>query len=233
MKSLTVFTGIAMNLEKSRFNMIEQQIRTWNVLNQSVLDLLFLVKREQFMPTGLEDMAFTDCELPIRVHGKNTGQFTMSPKLEARLVQELQLAPHEQVLQIGAGTGYLAALLAQKCSRITVTEFNPDVAEFARQNLEKNQITQVKIIQCCGFKSAASLGQFDVIVQAGRSEVIPDMLIQQLKPNGRFIGIIGQDPVHRATLIKKSATQVTSTTPLFETTAFELPNAPKAKAFQF
>lgn len=222
-----------MNLEKSRFNMIEQQIRTWNVLDQSVLDLLAVIKREHFMPDGMEDMAFTDCELPIRINGKNTGHRIMQPKLEARLMQELHIEPHEQALQIGAGNGYLAALLAQKCARVTVTEENPEIANFARQNLEKNKITGVKIVDGCGYNLAESLGEFDVIVQAGRSEVISDKLIKQLKPNGRFIGIIGADPVHSATLVQKSEAGVTSKTPLFETTAFELPNAPKAKAFQF
>jgi protein-L-isoaspartate(D-aspartate) O-methyltransferase len=138
-----------MDFEKARFNMIEQQIRPWNVLNQKVLDLLEMIKRENFVCTGLEKLAFTDCDLPIRVNGADTGEAMFSPKMEARILQELELGTHEKVLEIGTGTGYMAALMAQQCAHVTTIELNPAIAELARSNLKKNGITRVKVLEGC------------------------------------------------------------------------------------
>lgn len=225
-----------MDFELARFNMIEQQIRPWNVLNQEVLNLLDIVKRENFVDESLKALAFTDCDLPIRINGQDTGSLMLSPKMEARMLQEVGLGPHEKVLEIGTGTGYMAALMAQRCASVTTVEANPQIAELARKNLQKNDITRVKVVDGCGFELASSLGQFDVIVLSGASEVVPQGLLDCLNPGGRLIGIIGQDPVMQVTLVTKgsdaSKGQV-SAKPLFETCATLLNNCPKAKAFVF
>ena len=190
-----------MDLEKARFNMIEQQSRPWNVLNQKVLDLLEVIKREHFVAPELEKLAFTDCELPIRVDGKDTGELMLSPKMEARMLQDLDLSSHEKVLEIGTGTGYTAALMAQQSAHVTTIEINPAIAELARHNLKKNNISRVKVLDGCGFELAPSLGQFDVVVLSGASPVQPKGLVSALNPLGRMIAVIGRAPVMLLVLV--------------------------------
>jgi protein-L-isoaspartate(D-aspartate) O-methyltransferase len=215
-----------MDFEKARFNMIEQQIRPWNVLNQKVLDLLEMIKRENFVCTGLEKLAFTDCDLPIRVNGADTGEAMFSPKMEARILQELELGTHEKVLEIGTGTGYMAALMAQQCAHVTTIELNPAIAELARSNLKKNGITRVKVLEGCGFQLAPTLGQFDVIVLSGST-------LEAVNPLGRLMAVIGQAPAMQLVLARKSRDGQLITTPLFETMTKVLINAPKANEFVF
>ncbi|WP_334120662.1 protein-L-isoaspartate O-methyltransferase family protein [Limnobacter sp.] len=222
-----------MDFEKARFNMIEQQIRPWNVLNQTVLDLLEVVKRENFVSAGLEKLAFTDCDLPIRVDGKDTGETMFSPKMEARVLQELELNNYDKVLEIGAGTGYMAALMAQQCAQVTTIEINPAIAEMARNNLKKNNITGVKVVDGCGFELAPSLGQFDAIVLSGASPTMPKGLLEALNPLGRLMAIVGQAPAMQLVLARKSRDSQLISTPLFETMAKVLNNAPKANEFVF
>lgn len=222
-----------MDFEKARFNMIEQQIRPWNVLDQRVLDLLDLVKRENFVCESLQQQAFTDCELPIRIDNKNTGEFMLSPKIEARMQQELALTSADKVLEIGTGTGYTAALLAQQAGQVITVEIDPAIAELARNNLKKNNIDHVKVVDGCGFAQADSLGLFDAIVLSGTSPVLPTKLLELLKPNGRFIGIIGETPVMQMVFAQKTPQGQISSKALFETQSSILTHAPKAKAFEF
>ena len=222
-----------MDFEKARFNMIEQQIRPWNVLNQKVLDLLEMIKRENFVCAGLEKMAFTDCDLPIRVNGADTGEAMFSPKMEARILQELELGTHEKVLEIGTGTGYMAALMAQQCAHVTTIELNPAIAELARSNLKKNGITRVKVLEGCGFQLAPTLGQFDVIVLSGSTPIMPAGLLEAVNPLGRLMAVIGQAPAMQLVLARKSRDGQLITTPLFETMTKVLINAPKANEFVF
>lgn len=222
-----------MDFEQARFNMVEQQIRPWNVLNQDVLNLLSVVKREQFVPEGMQNLAFTDCELPIKINGKDTGHVMLAPKIEAKFLQEAQLKGTEKVLQIGAGTGYLTALLAAKSAHVTAVEAHKDIAEMARNNLKKAGVTRVKVLEGCGFKLAAELGQFDLIVLTGSVEVLPEALIAQLQPGGRLIAIVGKEPVMEATLVTKNSQGQLAVNKLFETLAKPLQNGPKAPAFSF
>jgi protein-L-isoaspartate(D-aspartate) O-methyltransferase len=222
-----------MDFEKARFNMIEQQIRPWNVLNQKVLDLLEIIKRENFVCSGLEKLAFTDCDLPIRVNGADTGETMFSPKMEARILQELELSPHEKVLEIGTGTGYMAALMAQQCAHVTTIELNPAVAELARSNLKKNGITRVKVLEGCGFQLAPTLGRFDAIVLSGATPIMPAGLLEAVNPLGRLMAVIGQAPAMQLVLARKSRDGQLITTPLFETMTKVLTNAPKASEFVF
>lgn len=222
-----------MDFEKARFNMIEQQIRPWNVLNQKVLDLLEVIKRENFVSTGLEKLAFTDCDLPIRVNGEDTGESMFSPKMEARILQELELGIHEKVLEIGTGTGYMAALMAQQCAHVTTIELNPAIAELARANMKRNGITRVKVLDGCGFGLAPTLGQFDAIVLSGATPTMPKGLLEAVDPLGRLMAVIGQAPAMQLVLARKSRDGQLITTPLFETMTKVLVNAPKANEFVF
>lgn len=222
-----------MDFEKARFNMIEQQIRPWNVLDQRVLDILGQVKREHFVCESLQQQAFTDCELPIRIQNKNTGEFMLSPKIEARMLQELTLSPTDKVLEIGTGTGYSAALLAQQAAQVTTVEINPEIATLARNNLKNNHIEHIKVVDGCGFALASSLGLFDAILLSGTSPVLPSKLLELLKPNGRFIGMIGEAPVIQMVLANKTKQGQISSKALFETQAGVLANAPQAQAFEF
>lgn len=222
-----------MDFEKARFNMVEQQIRPWNVLNQAVLDLLSVVKREHFVAPGQEALAFTDCELPIKVNGKDSGQTMLAPKIEAKFLQEVEIKSTDKVLELGTGTGYMAALLAQKAAHVTTIEADPALADLARANLKKEGISRVKVITGCGFAQAKELGKFDVIVLSGSSEVLPEALVEQLNAGGRLIGVIGREPVMQAVLVNKNAQGQTGSTALFETLSKPLANCPKAPAFVF
>ncbi|RZS40371.1 protein-L-isoaspartate(D-aspartate) O-methyltransferase [Limnobacter thiooxidans] len=222
-----------MDFEKARFNMIEQQIRPWNVLNQDVLDLLEVVKRENFVCSGLEKLAFTDCDLPIRINGRDTGETMFSPKMEARILQELELGSQDKVLEIGTGTGYMAALMVQQCAHVTTVELNGSIAELARANLKKNGITRVKVLEGCGFELAAGLGQFDAIVLSGASSIMPASLLGALNPLGRLMAVVGKAPAMQLVLARKSKEGQLITTPLFETMTKVLTNAPKASEFVF
>lgn len=222
-----------MDFEKARFNMVEQQIRPWNVLNQAVLDLLDVVKRENYVSPGLEKLAFTDCDLPIRIEGKETGENMFSPKMEARILQELELAHQDKVLEIGTGTAYMAALMAQQCAHVTTVEVNPAIAEIARNNLKKNNISRVKVVDGCVFSLAPGLGRFDAIVLSGACPVIPKDLLEALNPSGRLIAVVGQAPAMQLVLARKSRDGHLVSTPLFETSTRILINAPKPSEFVF
>lgn len=222
-----------MDFETARFNMIEQQIRPWNVLNQQVLDLLGAIKRERFVPSELQKLAFTDCDLPIRIDGQDTGEFMLSPKMEARMLQDLELKPLDKVLEIGTGTGYMATLMAQQAAHVTTIEINPEIANLARANLKKEGVTRIKVIDGCGFALAPTLGQFDAIVLSGASPAMPKTLLDALKPGGRLLVIVGTAPVMQLVLARKSPDGQAISKPLLETLAKPLQNAPQPSAFVF
>ena len=156
-----------------------------------------------------------------------------SPKMEARCLQELQLTGHEKVLESGTGTGYMASLLAQQAAHVTTIEINPAIAQLARDNLKKNGVTRVKVLEGCGFALAPTLGQFDVILISGGSEVLPTNLLDALNPMGRLMVVTGKAPVMQLVLSSKSRDGQLISTPLFETMAKPLVNSPKANEFVF
>lgn len=128
------------NMEQARFNMIEQQIRPWNVLDQDVLDLLSEVRREEFVPAAHQALAFADLEIPL-----GEGAVMLAPKMEAKLLQELAVQPKDKVLEIGTGSGYMAALLAAKADQVTSVEISPSIAKTAKANLAKAGISNVSV----------------------------------------------------------------------------------------
>jgi len=151
-----------MNIEQARFNMIEQQIRPWDVLDQGVLSLLAVVKREDFVPPAYRAMAFVDTEVPLPA-----GQCMLAPKVEARLLQELSVHKHEQVLEVGAGSGYMAALLGHKAQQVTTMEIHPELAAMARANLQRAAVLNVNVRQADGSHGLHDEGPFDVILLSG------------------------------------------------------------------
>jgi protein-L-isoaspartate(D-aspartate) O-methyltransferase len=222
-----------MDFEKARFNMVEQQIRPWNVLDQSILDLLFAVKREDFVAPELRDMAFSDLELPIRLNGKNTGEFMLAPKMEARMVQELTLKPHDHVLEIGTGSGYMTALLASKAETVTSVEINPELSAFAKANLARAGIANVKLIVGDAASGFSGGGTYDAIVLTGAVPVLADAFKNLLKVGGRLLAIIGEEPVQSAVLINRISESHFSEEKRFETLVKPLHNAPQPERFHF
>lgn len=217
-----------MNLEQARFNMVEQQIRPWSVLDASVLHLLSVVKREDFVPPAYRAQAFVDMEIPL-----GHGQCMLAPRVEARMLQDATVHKHEKVLEIGAGSGYMAALLAHRAQRVISLEINPELAQLARSNLQKAGIHNAEVRQLDGAKATPAEGPFDVIMLSGSVAEVPPALLAQLKVGGRLLGIVGDEPIMRATLITRSSeTGFTSSQP-WDTVAPRLLNFPEPSHFRF
>ena len=221
-----------MNIEQARFNMIEQQIRPWDVLNQGVLELLAVVKREDFTPAAYRALAFVDTEVPL---SPSTGgqQCMLAPKVEARLLQELAVHKHERVLEIGAGSGFMAALLAHRAQHVTTLEIDAGLADFARANLRRAGVMNVTVSHADGAKGLMTDAPFDVIVLSGSVAEVPATLLAQLKVGGRLAAIVGQQPVMRAMLITRSGEQGLEHTVLFDTVAQRLQGFDEPSRFKF
>jgi len=208
-----------MNVEQARFNMIEQQIRPWDVLDPDVLELLALVRREDFVPAQHRALAFVDTEVPLP-----NGQSMLAPKVEARLLQELTLQRHERALEVGAGSGYMAALLAHRAQHVTTMEIDPELARLAAENLKKAWISNVTVLNADASRVVPEGGPFDAIVLSGSVAELPRMLLAQLKDGGRLVGVVGQLPIMRAVLVTRSGDGF-ATVELFDTVA------PRLKGF--
>ncbi|MHA4868176.1 protein-L-isoaspartate O-methyltransferase family protein [Duganella sp. PWIR1] len=217
-----------MNIEQARFNMIEQQIRPWDVLDAEVLELLHVVKRENFVPAAHKALAFADIEIPLP-----GGESMLAPKIEARLLQDLGLKKHEAVLQIGAGSGYLAALLSHKARQVTAVELSPELKAMAEKNLADNGITNVTVELGDGAQGWSSGAPYDVIVVSGSLPVLPEAMLQQLKVGGRLAVIIGQAPAMKAQLITRTGEAGYDTRTLFETNVKALASAVAPSQFKF
>jgi protein-L-isoaspartate(D-aspartate) O-methyltransferase len=221
-----------MNIEHARFNMIEQQIRPWEVLDQGVLSLLAVVKREDFVPPACRALAFVDTEVPLRIGGRQ-GQAMLAPKVEARLLQALRVARHERVLEVGAGSGYMAALLAHKAQHVTTLEIEPELVVMAATNLRRAGISNAAVRKLDGASGLPAEAPFDAIVLSGSVADVPAALLDQLKPGGRLVAIVGQEPVMRATLITRVAAAQFKREELFDTVAPRLKGFAEPAAFRF
>jgi protein-L-isoaspartate(D-aspartate) O-methyltransferase len=217
-----------MNTELARFNMIEQQIRTWEVLDKSVLELLAVVKREDFVPEEYRAMAFVDTEVPLPC-----GQSMLAPKVEARLLQELGVQRHERVLEVGAGSGHMAALLAHRAQHVTTLELRPELARMASENLRRAWIMNATVLEADASRTVPDDGPYDVIVLSGSVAEVPRTLLAQLKPGGRLTAIVGQLPVMRAMLLTRSGDPGFSTIELFDTVAPRLDGFGEPSRFVF
>jgi protein-L-isoaspartate(D-aspartate) O-methyltransferase len=217
-----------MNVEQARFNMIEQQIRPWDVLDQDVLSLLAQVKREDFCPAAYRAMAFVDSEVPLP-----GGQCMLAPKVEARLLQELGVHKHEQVLEVGAGSGYMAALLARKAQHVITLEIDAALAQFAAANLKRAWAMNAEVRHTNGARGLVEEAPFDVIVLSGSVAEVPAALLSQLKLGGRLVAIVGQLPIMRAVLTTRSGEHAYSSVDLFDTVAPRLKNFDEPSRFVF
>ncbi len=217
-----------MNIEQARFNMIEQQIRPWEVLDPRVLDLLFVVKREDFVPAAQRNLAFADMELPLAA-----GQLMLAPKMEARLLQELGIKKGDKVLEIGTGSGYMAALLAAHAEHVVTVESRPELAEQARANLERAGIANVTVEVGDGANGWAARGPYDAIVLSGAVAAIPASILKQLRVGGRLAAVVGTAPVMEAQLVTCTAEGVFNTVNLFETVIPSLDGFAAAESFSF
>ena len=204
------------DVEQARFNMVEQQIRPWNVLDTRVLDALFEVRREQFVPPALRALAFSDLEIPLEINGADTRQNMLAPKLEARLAQELQLQAADSVLEIGTGSGYQAALLAHLAREVTTVEIDSRLVAFAQQNLQLNNVTDVKVETGDG-RTGWGSNEYDAILVTGSVPSVPDALKYQLRVGGRLVVIVGEAPVMTACRITRTTAASFETVELFET----------------
>jgi len=217
-----------MNIEQARYNMIEQQIRPWEVLDQGVLSLLAVVKREDFVPPACRALAFFDTEVPLP-----EGQAMLAPKVEARLLQALRVARQERVLEIGTGSGHMAALLAHRAQHVTSLEVRPALAAMASANLRRAGIANSSVVVIDGSRGLPDEAPFDVIVLSGSVAEVPQALLDQLKPGGRLVAVVGDEPVMRATLITRVAATQFRSEELFDTVAPRLDGFAEPAHFRF
>jgi protein-L-isoaspartate(D-aspartate) O-methyltransferase len=217
-----------MNMEQARFNMIEQQIRPWDVLDPGVLSLLSVVHREDFVPAAYRSMAFVDTEVPLP-----NGQAMLEPKVEARLLQELAPQRHEKVLEIGAGSGHMAALLAHKAQQVITVEIDPALAKLATENLRRVGVFNVTVREGNGADGVPSVAPFDAILLSGSVAQLPQKLLDQLKIGGRLAAIVGAEPVMRAVLVTRVGPAEFQRRELFDTVAPRLVGFDEPPKFKF
>ena len=217
----------AFNVEQARFNMVEQQIRTWEVLDQHVLELLFTVKREEFVPPAYRNIAFADLEIPL---SKTAAMWT--PKLEARALQELALGKRDEVLEIGTGSGYFTALLASRAASVHSVEVDNGLATTAAARLARAGFHNVRVEAGDGARGFGD-GAYDAIVLTGSTPILPERFIEQLKPGGRLFAIVGDAPAMKARLVRLAAPPSRIVTDLFETVVAPLVNAAQPARFEF
>ena len=201
-------------LEQARFNMVEQQIRPWQVLDPAVLHTLQHIARELFVPAAYQALAYTDTEIPL-----GHGQAMVAPRIDARLMHDVALKPTDKVLEIGTGSGYLTALLADRSHHVVSLEINPELHARALTNLQGAGISNVDLRMADGSAGASDAGPFDAIVLGGSVYEVPQALLDQLKVGGRLIAIVGEEPVMQATLYTRTSASAWDHKVLWDTTA--------------
>ncbi|MBG9390131.1 protein-L-isoaspartate O-methyltransferase family protein [Caenimonas aquaedulcis] len=224
------------DLEHARFKMIEQQIRPWDVLDLDILALLSSVHREDFVPLAHKALAFVDMQIPLAEPADQAlarGQCMLEPKVEARLLQDLHVRPTDKVLEIGTGSGYMAALLAHRAQRVVTLEIDPALARIARENLQRAGITNAEVREADGAKGLPAEAPFDVILLSGSVAEVPQSLMAQLKVGGRLAAIVGSEPVMRATLVTRTGDAAYTTAQPWDTSAPRLLHFPEPSRFHF
>ncbi len=219
-----------MDLNQARFNMIEQQIRPWEVLDPNVLALLSTVRREDFVPLAHKALAFVDMEIPL---GAAANQVMLAPRVQARLLQDLAVQATDKVLDIGTGSGFMAALLAHQAASVLSLEIDPTLAAQAQANLQKAGVTHA-VVRCAdGSQGAPADGPFDVILLGGSVAEVPSVLLQQLSIGGRLVAIVGDEPMMRTTLITRSGENSWTTTEPWDCNAPRLSGFAEPSRFKF
>lgn len=217
-----------MSIEQTRSNMVVQQIRPWYVLDDNVLDLLYKLKREEFVPAGSRELAFVDMEIPL-----GHDQVMLTPKMEARIVQELHIKKTDKILEVGTGSGYMTALMASRGAHVYSVEIIPELKFMAENNLKAHDITNVTLELGDAARGWNQHGPYDAIVLTGSTPVLPAAFQNSLNPGGRLFAIVGEDPVMEAMLITCHAPGEFTTTKIFETSTVPLINAQQPTRFSF
>ena len=219
-----------MDLDQARFNMIEQQIRPWEVLDPQVLELLGAVRREDFVPLAHQALAFVDMEIPT---GSAPGQVMLPPRVQARLVQDLAVKKTDKVLEIGSGTGFMTALLAHQAAQVLGYEIDADLARQASANLARAGIGNAKVRNADGSRGAVGEGPFDVILLSGSVAEVPQVLLDQLAVGGRLAAIVGEEPMMRASVITRTGPSSFVTAQPWDANAPRLLGFAEPSAFRF
>jgi protein-L-isoaspartate(D-aspartate) O-methyltransferase len=222
-------------LERLRFNMIEQQIRPWDVLDLEILDLLNNIRREDYVPPAHRALAFFDMDIPLEgaATAKEPGQCMLSPKVEARMLQDLHIQKHESVLEIGTGSGFMAALLAHRAAQVLTLEIDPALAASAAETLRRNGVMNVEVRNADGSQPLPSGPTFDVIVLSGSVARIPQGLLGSLKLGGRLAAVVGDEPMMRAHFVTRSSEGKWDTVQPWDIVAPRLLNFPAPSRFNF
>ncbi|MCB8748573.1 protein-L-isoaspartate O-methyltransferase [Rhodoferax sp. U2-2l] len=217
-----------LNIEQARFNMIEQQIRPWDVSDAAVLELLNVVKREDFVPAAYKAMAFADMAVPLPAE-----QVMLPPRIQARLLQDAAVQPTDKVLEIGTGSGFTTAMLASQAQRVISLEINPELADLARANLQRANIHNAEVRCADGARGAAADAPFDVIFLGGSVSEVPQALLSQLKVGGRLVAIVGTEPIMHAQVITRTSESNFKTDEKWDDNAPRLVNFPQPSSFKF
>jgi len=217
-----------MDFEQARFNMVEQQIRTWNVLDQHILNLLLEMRREDFVPAAYRNLAFIDMEIPL-----GHGEVMLTPKLEGRIIQELAIKKTDKVLEVGTGSGYLTALLAREAHHVYSVEIVPEFKALATEKLQAHGIHNVTLEEGDAAHGWDRHGPYDVIVLTGSVPVLPDSFTANLNPGGRLFAVVGDAPAMEGKLLTCLGKGVCRVADLFETSVPPLRNALQPQRFTF
>jgi len=217
-----------LDVERARFNMVEQQIRPWEVLDQRVLDLLLELKREEFVPPQYRSLAFVDMEIPI-----GHGEKMLAPRMEARMAQELVLNPGDRILEVGTGSGYMTALLARLGGQVYSVDIVPEFTQTAAAKLASHGISNATLTTGDAARGWERQAPYDAIVLTGSVPVLPEAFQLSLAPGGRLLAIVGEPPVMEARLITCAAAGAWSAIGLFETCVAPLRNAAQPERFVF
>ncbi|CAK0777875.1 protein-L-isoaspartate(D-aspartate) O-methyltransferase [Gammaproteobacteria bacterium] len=216
------------NLDLARFNMVNQQIRPWEVLDPQVVEVLEKVPRERFVPSGYRNLAFSAIEIPI-----GHGERTMFPAVEGRMLQSLAIGASDMVLEVGTGTGFITALLARLAKHVYSVEIHPDLLEGARGCLASLGISNVTLEQGDAAAGWDRHGPYDVIVLTGSVPEIPAAFLSNLRQGGRLFAVVGEPPVMEARLVTRVSEDAYAREDLFETVLPPLVNAIPSQRFLF
>lgn len=221
------------SFEQARTNMIQQQIRPWGVLDASVLELLSRVPRDCFVPPHLRSLAYVDCELPLNVGHGDTGEVMLAPKIEARILQELHIQPRDLVLEVGTGSGYMAALAAHRAQTVWTVELLPELAAFGAANLAHAGVRNAHVERGDGAHGWAQHAPYDVIIVSGAVPEVPAAMLAQLKLGGRLAAIVGSAPAMQLQIVRRTGEERFEIRPLFETVTRYLRNTRAPSSFRF
>lgn len=217
-----------MNIEQARFNMVEQQIRPWDVLDTTILDLLYEVRREDFVPEAWHGLAFVDMEIPL-----GFGESMLSPKLEARLVQEMRLKKSDRVLEVGTGSGYMAALLSRLAAEVTTVEIHAGLAEAAVQKLRSHGCDNVTVEVGDAAQGWRPGTQWNVIVLTGSVPVLPQVFLDAVMPGGCLLAVVGDAPAMEVVRWMRDVAGNLHSEALFETVIPLLHHVLQPERFRF